>query len=140
MDGCTWRACDGAVVGVAAWRLPDGPPVEASLPAPARVLALLVGAARADEILTSLGRAAAFAPATPAAYLNYLAVAPEHQGRGIGRMLLDAGVEPARRDGLGTYLATSDPRNLPFYERAGFAAVGGVDLGGPYLTVLHGPG
>ena len=27
---------DGAVVGVAAWRLPDGPPVEASLPAPAR--------------------------------------------------------------------------------------------------------
>ena len=44
----------------------------------------------------------------------------------------------AHRDGLGTYLATSDPRNVPFYERAGFSAVGGVDLGGPRLTVLHG--
>ena len=41
-------------------------------------------------------------------------------------------------DGSGTYLATTDPRNLPFYERSGFAAVGGVDLGGPYLTVLQG--
>ena len=102
------------------------------------MLALLVGASRADEILAALGRAAVFAPAAPAAYLNYLAVAREHQGRGIGRLLLDAGVEQARRDGSGTYLATTDPRNLPFYERAGFSAVGRVDLGGPQLTVLHG--
>ncbi|WP_426592688.1 GNAT family N-acetyltransferase [Cellulomonas sp. McL0617] len=130
---------DGCVVGVAAWRLPDRPAVPGSLPAPDRVLALLVGPARAGEILAALGRAAAFAPKEPAAYLNYLAVAPEHQGRGIGRELLDVGVGQARRDGVGTYLATSDPRNLPFYERAGFSAVGGLDLGGPRLTVLHGP-
>lgn len=129
---------DGSVVGVAAWRLPDVPAVEPSLPAPARVLALLVGPGRADEIAAALGRAAVLAPAEPAAYLNYLAVAPQEQGRGIGRLLLDAGVAQARRDGLLSYLATGDPRNVPFYERAGFSAVGRVDLGGPWLTVLHG--
>lgn len=128
----------GAVVGVAAWRLPSGPPPPESLPSPAAVLALLVGSERAAEILAALSRTAPLAPAEPAAYLNYIAVAPEHQGRGIGAALLDAGVAQARRDGLGTYLATSDPRNLPFYERAGFVRSGEVDLGGPCLTVLHG--
>jgi len=131
---------DGSLVGVAAWRLPDGPPVEPSLPTPADALALLVGRERADQVLASLGRASVLAPDEPAAYLNYLAVAPEHQGFGVGRRLLDAGVAQARGDGLRTYLATSDPRNVPFYERAGFVCVGGVDLGGPRLTVLHGSG
>ncbi len=129
---------DGRVIGVAAWKLPDAAPADVFLPDPARVLALLVGAARADEILAAMGGSAHLAPPGPAAYLNYLAVDPEHQGRGIGRLLLEAGVARARRDGLRTYLATSDPGNLPFYERAGFTVVGNVDLGGPSLVVLHG--
>ena len=131
---------DGSVVGVAAWRLPEAPVLPESLPSPAAVLALLLGPDRAHAIVTALSRAARFAPDAPSAYLNYLAVAPEHQGRGTGRVLLDAGVAAAHQDGLGTYLGTTDPRNLPFYERAGFRSAGVVDLGGPHLTVLHGSG
>lgn len=131
---------DGSVIGVAAWRLPGAQAVPESLPSPAAALALLVGPERAHDILTALSRAAPFAPEVPSAYLNYLAVEPAHQGRGTGRLLLDAGVAAARRDGLGTYLGTTDPRNLPFYERAGFRPAGVLDLGGPRLTVLHGSG
>src|SRR4051794_35088249 len=60
---------DGDVVGVAAWRLPDARPAPVSLPAPAGALALLVGRARAAEILAALASAAPLAPAGPAAYL-----------------------------------------------------------------------
>jgi len=127
---------DGAVVGVAAWRLPGASPTPESLPAPAAVLALLVGRARADEILAALASAAHLAPAAPAAYLNYLAVEPGLQGRGLGRRLVETGITEVGE--VGTYLATSDPRNLPFYERLGYRSTGAVPLGvgGPLLTVL----
>ena len=90
-----------------------------TLPSPAGVLAALVGRARADEILAALGSAAPLAPERPAAYLNYLAVDPDLQGQTIGRRLADAGIAAADADGLGTYLGTTDPRNLPFYGRLG---------------------
>jgi predicted N-acetyltransferase YhbS len=131
---------DGTVVGVAAWR-PPGSPAEPppTLPSPVGVLGLVVGPDRAQEVVTMLSTSVArFAPERASTYLNFLAVQPEHQGRGLGRLLLDVGVARARRDGFGTYLATSDPRNVPFYELAGFHRVGSTDLGGPVLRVLHG--
>lgn len=132
-----------AVVAVAAWR-PAGVDLAGAgapvLPSPAGVLRALVGATRADEVLTALARSAPLAPTTPGAYLNYLAVHPEHQGRGVGAALLDAGLATLRAPGAGTpWLATTDPANLPFYARRGCTAAGTVDLapGGPTLTVLH---
>jgi GNAT superfamily N-acetyltransferase len=129
----------GRVVGVAAWRLPGAPTPPETLPTPAGVLAALVGRARADEILAALVSSAPLAPDGPAAYLNYLAVDPDVQGRQIGRRLADAGIAAADADGVGTYLGTTDPRNLPFYRRLGFVDAGAVTLGadGPVLTVLH---
>ncbi|GEK21573.1 GNAT family N-acetyltransferase [Cellulomonas xylanilytica] len=129
----------GRVVGVAAWRLPGAATPPESLPTPAGVLAALVGRARADGILSALGSAAPLAPGSPAAYLNYLAVDPDLQGRAIGRSLAEAGIGAADADGLGTYLGTTDPRNLPFYRRLGYVDAGAVPLGpdGPVLVVLH---
>ncbi|MEZ0449793.1 GNAT family N-acetyltransferase [Cellulomonas sp. ICMP 17802] len=127
----------GAVVGAAAWRLPGAGPAPESLPTPRGALAALVGRARADEVLAALGSAALLAPPDPAPYLNFLAVAPEHQGHGIGQRLVEAGIAAARD--VGTYLATTDARNLPFYERLGYGRSGAVRLGadGPLLTVLR---
>ncbi|WP_456787983.1 GNAT family N-acetyltransferase [Cellulomonas sp. P5_C5] len=130
---------DGRVVGVAAWRLPAAATPPDTLPSPAGVLALLVGRRRADDILAALASATPLAPTEPAAYLNYLAVDPDLHGRAIGGRLVEAGVAAASDDGLGTYLGTTDPRNLPFYRRLEFAEAGAVRLGtdGPLLTVLH---
>ncbi|GEL97726.1 GNAT family N-acetyltransferase [Cellulomonas terrae] len=131
----------GRVLGVAAWRLPGAAQPPVTLPSPAGVLAVLVGRTRADEILAALGSAAPLAPSAPAAYLNYLAVDPQVQGRTVGRRLAEAGIAAAEADGVGTYLGTTDPRNLPFYRRLGYAEAGTVPLApdGPALTVLHRP-
>ena len=136
---------EGRVVGAAAWRLhgadPTVDPVSSSLPTPAGVLALLVGDARATEILTALGASAASAPVEPADYLNYLVVLPGEQGRGIGRDLVLAGVREADALGRDTWLCTTDPRNHTFYARLGYVERGRYELapGGPGLVALGRP-
>lgn len=135
------------VVAVAAWRpraadgAPEPPP---RLPRPAGVLRALVGPTRAEEVLTALAATGAYAPARPGAYLNYLAVHPAYQGHGLGGALLRHGLRAlAGSPWRGTpWLATSDPTNVPFYARHGFAAAGAFTLGmdGPRLTVMHGRG
>ena len=136
---------DGAVVALAAWRLPvpvgTASPVAVTLPRPAGVLRALVGEPRATQVLQALGRTADLAPAAPGPYLNYLAVHPDHQGRGLGGLLLRHGLAGTSDAGGTAWLGTTDPRNLPFYERHGFATAGTValDAPGPCLTVLHAP-
>jgi len=58
-------------------------------------------------------------------HLFILGVAPEHQGRGLGGELMAPVLARADRDGVHCYLETSEERNVPFYERHGFAVGGG---------------
>jgi ribosomal protein S18 acetylase RimI-like enzyme len=63
-------------------------------------------------------------PDEPHWYLSHLAVRPGDRRRGFGRTLLQWGIERADEDGVGTYLETANPDNLPFYRSAGYAQVG----------------
>jgi len=63
-------------------------------------------------------------PDEPHWYLSHLAVRPGDQGQGFGRTLLRWGIERADKDGVGTYLETANPDNLPFYRAAGYSQVG----------------
>ncbi len=60
------------------------------------------------------------------AELLLLAVAPDHQGRGVGRRLLDAFVDHARRAGAGRVHLEVREGNpaVEMYRRAGFEASG----------------
>jgi ribosomal-protein-alanine N-acetyltransferase len=60
------------------------------------------------------------------AELLLLAVAPDHQHRGVGRLLLQEFVEQARRSGAGrVHLEVRDGNPaVEMYQRAGFAAAG----------------
>jgi GNAT superfamily N-acetyltransferase len=134
---------DDVPVALAAWRLPGADvaaPAASTLPSPAGVLGALVGPERATQVLGALRSAGALAPSTPGPYLNYLAVHPAHQSRGRGGELLDHGVDALRAVSGTPWLGTTDPRNVPFYERHGFSTSGTHVLGdgGPVLTVLHG--
>ena len=55
----------------------------------------------------------------PHDYLLQVAVDPSRQGGGIGARLVRAGLERAARNGRAVWLETSNPRNVPFYERLG---------------------
>jgi len=57
------------------------------------------------------------------AEIKNMAVAASHQGRGIGRALVRAAIDLARREGRSTLVvatAAADTGNLRFYQRVGF--------------------
>lgn len=79
-------------------------------------------------------------PSEPHWYLSHLAVDVNRRRCGIGRRLLDVGIERAGRDGVGVYLETSNPTNLSFYDAAGFRQVGIVRVAGaPPVWLLWRP-
>ncbi|QMU19653.1 GNAT family N-acetyltransferase [Gordonia rubripertincta] len=79
-------------------------------------------AARADEATAGLR------PAEPVWHLATVGVAPHAQGRGLGRAVLEPGLEGSRTEGCPAYLETSSPANVSFYERLGFEVTGKVSL------------
>ncbi|MBL8923231.1 MAG: GNAT family N-acetyltransferase [Myxococcaceae bacterium] len=137
---------DAAPSAVALWLPIDGP-FEESLWRYLRAglwAAPLVLGARAIQRLrvvegptTELHRT--LAP-TPHDYLLQLAVDPSRQGGGVGSALLHEGLARAAAGGRGVWLETTNPRNVPFYERAGLTARGTRNLpGGVTLVGLSRP-
>jgi ribosomal protein S18 acetylase RimI-like enzyme len=53
-------------------------------------------------------------------YLLILGVSPDQHRRGLGRALLEPVLEQADAERTPCYLETSNPANVPFYERSGF--------------------
>jgi ribosomal protein S18 acetylase RimI-like enzyme len=52
-----------------------------------------------------------------------MGIRPEAQRAGLGRRLLQSGLDLADRDRIDCYLETSDRANVGFYERFGFTVV-----------------
>ncbi|MGW0826520.1 GNAT family N-acetyltransferase [Streptomyces sp. NPDC002845] len=62
-------------------------------------------------------------------YLWLIAVAPEHQGEGLGTALMRSVLDRCDREGVPAYLEASNPRSRRLYERLGFVFTGrAVDL------------
>jgi ribosomal protein S18 acetylase RimI-like enzyme len=68
-------------------------------------------------------------------YLLNLAVRPELQGQGLGSILLRSGLDRAQLQGVPCFLETTNPRNVPFYEKHGFRMIheGHPPKGGPQV-------
>lgn len=76
----------------------------------------------------------------PYAYLRYVGVAPEAQGKGWGGSLVRAGIARAAAQGQGVLLETATPDNVTIYTRLGFEIVEEwkVPGGGPkFWTMIH---
>ncbi|MEZ5225278.1 MAG: GNAT family N-acetyltransferase [Acidimicrobiales bacterium] len=75
-------------------------------------------------------------------YLPFIGVAPEWQGRGYGKVVMQPVLDLCDHHRLPAYLESSNPRNIPFYERlagfrvtAEFAADGGPPMAGMRRTL-----
>jgi len=122
-----------ALRGLAVW-LPPGVAVPSFGAPPLRSvprLAATIARTPRDVIrlVHNRQRAHTAAHATPGWYLAFLATDPYHQRRGIGRHLLNHILTRADADGTPVWLETSDPVNVPIYERFGFGVTARVDAG-----------
>jgi len=70
-----------------------------------------------------------------------IGVDPPYQGRGYGAALLKYGLEQCDRDHAAAYLASTNPRNVPLYQRHGFEVLGKIQVGSspPLVPMLRAP-
>jgi len=80
-------------------------------------------------------------PPAPHYYLGVIGVAPELQGRGVGKQLLGSFCDLSGSDPLssGVYLETAEESNVGFYESAGFSETARRSLGGATLWCMYRP-
>lgn len=116
----------GSVAGVALWLTPHTrvPAWREWLLLPP--LARAVGVKRLSTVLRAYRAFDEALPPQPYWYLGLLAVAPEAQRRGVGRMLVEAGLKRADADGVPTFLETGTQENIQFYRRLGFEVTGDI--------------
>jgi ribosomal protein S18 acetylase RimI-like enzyme len=112
--------------GAALWLPPGSGPDEEALgsllerTAPARIRGNIAA------ILQGMGR---YHPSEPHWYLPLIGVDPARQGRGIGSALMRHALAACDRDRLPAYLESSNPANIPLYERHGFERLGAIQAG-----------
>ncbi len=77
----------------------------------------------------------------PFAYLRYVGVAPEAQGKGWGGAIIRAGIERAQQKGCGVLLETATESNVAIYTRLGFSVSKEweVPSGGPKFWTMIRP-
>ena len=78
-------------------------------------------------------------PDEPLWFLDQIGVEPSRQREGIGKALIEFGVEHARRDAVPAFLETAIARNVRYYERFGFRVIdeGDAPLEGPHVWFMR---
>jgi GNAT superfamily N-acetyltransferase len=122
---------DDPRMGVAVWLFPQSGDIrQREALRKRRFLQKTLGAAGSlnyDRIVEYMhSRAQAIIP-REAWYLSIIAIAPEAQGQGLGRLLLGPTLAEADAAGAVCYLETFSPRSLTFYERVGFSSRARID-------------
>jgi GNAT superfamily N-acetyltransferase len=80
-------------------------------------------------------------PDEPCWFLDMIAVHPDHQGRGLGRILIEHGLAGARKEGSPAFLETSQQANIGYYQTFGFDVVAHEQApgGGPEIWFMRHP-
>jgi len=123
--GHTYLARDGEVA--VAWIPPD---VTFATPdvfeAAYAVVAGIVGEARAGMSIETVTTARAYALTESHWTLQYFGVRSSAQGRGIGALAVAPILEVCDAEEVPCGLISTNPRNVPFYERQGFGVIAEV--------------
>ena len=124
--------------GAALWLPPAVQPDEDALSA---LLQRTVAAPVLSDVLAVIEQMGRYHPSEPHWYLSLLGVDPIHQNQGYGSALLWHALIPCDRDHTLAYLESSNPRNIPLYERHGFELLGTIQVGTspPIFPMLRRP-
>ncbi len=126
--GEVWTT-EGAPLGAAVWLPPGEWEVTPERAAVAGLdqLPQAIGEAAAQRFFSVLGAVEPFhREISPHWYLMVLGVAPEGQGRGLGRALVQQVLPRAEAARVPCYLETAQPSNVGFYQGLGFTVVTSV--------------
>ncbi|WP_149194064.1 GNAT family N-acetyltransferase [Luteimonas suaedae] len=124
--------------GAAMWLPPEVGPDED------RLIDLLQRTAYAPvqkDLFAVLEQMARYHPKEPHWFLPFIGVDPLRQGKGCGAALMQHALVPCDRDGTPAYLESSNPANIPLYERYGFELLGSIQVGTspPIFPMLREP-
>jgi len=93
------------------------------------ILERTTAAAIRSDLFAVFGQMAKYHPGEPHWYLPMIGVDPAYQGRGYGSALLKYALRQCDRDHAPAYLESSNPRNIPLYQRHGFETLGTIQVG-----------
>lgn len=120
--------------GAAMW-LPPG--VEPDVETLARLIRTNADPAILSDIDAMFDAMARYHPTVPHWYLPLIGTDPARQGEGIGSALMHHALARCDREGAAAYLESSNPRNIPLYQRHGFEILGTIQIGSsPVLTPM----
>ena len=122
--------------GAALWLPPGIGPDEDTL---AAILQETVAAERQAEMSAVLEQMGSYHPSEPHWYLPMIGVDPFHQHKGHGSALLRHALRRCDDEHAPAYLESSNPANIPLYERHGFVTMGTIQEGSspPIVPMLR---
>jgi GNAT superfamily N-acetyltransferase len=112
--------------GAALWLPPGIDPDEDTLTA---LLQRTAPAGLQGDIFALLEQMGRYHPSEPHWYLPLIGVDPARQSRGYGAALMRHALAACDRDGRPAYLESTNPRNIPLFERHGFELLGTIQAG-----------
>jgi len=124
--------------GAALWLPPNVHPRE---PETTKLLQQTVPKENQKDVFAVLEAMGSHHPSEPHWYLPMIGVDPMQQGKGYGSVLIQHSLVACDRENKRAYLETSNPRNVPLYERYGFELLETIQVGPspPVFLMLRQP-
>jgi ribosomal protein S18 acetylase RimI-like enzyme len=133
-SGGVWQLHDSAAVAI--WMPPDAHEDDDVL---VSSLMQTVDSSKHADLMRMLDQMSDLQPAGSHWHLPWFGVDPVQQGRGLGQKLMSACLHEIDAKSQAAYLESTNPRNLPFYERLGFTVRGHINVPGcpPMIAMLR---
>lgn len=123
-QGTARLVADG--MGAALWLPPPLHPDEEALGA---VLQQDIPEDVRDDANALFAQMDSYHPSEPYWYLPLIGIDPTSRGKGYGSLLLEEALVRCDQDRVQVYLDSTNPRNVPLYEKYGFKILGTIQAG-----------